>query len=156
MPLSSWSSLTLWRQFKKFQKRRSAIQDRQQYFIYSISFLKVHDMAHHVGQPAWQQSAGPWFLWVVRCGKLIPQWSQDCLESCCVWSLSGHFNISPRPWVSPHVAPAITGGSPSSFFLPPSAALPHSAAAASLLCKRWPLTFFFFFFHFLFCFSITL
>lgn len=68
-------------------------------------------------------------IWAGQCGRLIPQWSQDCLEACCVWSLSGHFNISPSSWIGPHVAPAITRGSPSSFFLPPSAGLPHPAAA---------------------------
>lgn len=67
--------------------------------------------------------------WTGQCGRLIPQWSQDCLEACCVWSLSGHFNISPRSWIGPHVAEAITRGSPSSFVLPPSAGLPHPAAA---------------------------
>lgn len=56
--------------------------------------------------------------WVGRRGRLIPLWSQDSLEACCVWSLSGHFNICPRPWICPHVAPAITGESPRSLFLP--------------------------------------
>lgn len=71
--------------------------------------------------------------WVGRCGRLIPQWSQDCLEACCVWSLSGHFNISPGPRIGPHVAPAITGGSPL-VLPPPSAALPRPVAAVCHFC----------------------
>lgn len=66
--------------------------------------------------------------WASQCGRLIPQWSQDCLEACCVWSLSGHFNISPSSRIGPHVAPAITKGSPLSFFLLPSAGHSHPAA----------------------------
>lgn len=33
---------------------------------------------------------------------LIPQWSQDCLEACCVWSLLDQLNISPKAqWILP-------------------------------------------------------
>lgn len=116
----------------------------------NILSFRFHS-SNHVGQPTWHQSAGPRFFWVVHCEKLIPQWSQDCLEACCVWSLSGHFNISPRPWVSPHVAPAITGGSPLSFFLPPSAALPQSTAVVYQLLVLLK----FFVFRFLFYFTTT-
>jgi len=84
-------------------------------------------------------------------GRLIPQWSQDCLEACCVWSVSGHFNISPRPWIGPHVALPIIGGQLSSILLPPSAGLPHHVAPVChfvLSTILWPPTSLCFYFAF--------
>ena len=156
---TSWTRLTpkmIWKVFKNDIHTWKTLTC----CLFQVSARATWHMTHH--QRCWRRrsadlAAGPWCLRVARCGRLIPQWSQGCLEACCVWSLSGHFNISPRPRVGPHVAPAITGGSPSSFLLPPSlppsAALPHPAAAAVchfvVSTKVWPLTVFFFHFVFL-------
>lgn len=125
--------------FKKILKWHSAVHERHHWFV-SNSFLKLHVMTHQQCWACWSANLAVasrtvmFVKWVVQCGRLIPQWSQDCLEACCVWSVSGHFNISPRPWLGPHVTPAITGGSPSSFFHPPC-----FCCSSSRCCCRLPL-----------------
>lgn len=115
------------------------MKDNSIFFVYFNSFLYITwQSSGTVGQSSWQWPEVICFLWVAQCGKLIPQWSHGCLEACCVWSLTGHFNISLKASGRPPCRCGNYRRIPL-IILPPSVARPQPAAAlCHILLSHFP------------------